>query len=157
MVHRNVSHKRALVYIILPPLLERIEATFQSNQQRNLSTPFNNGQIVRSRTPKHQNECHWQPKRIHVRRKPLTFQVSIDDDRARSLLVVGGAFTCLFCTVGFLNSAGIFLEYYARDILSNESPSTIAWISAIAIFFLFAMSPGAGAMLDASGPTVRLT
>jgi hypothetical protein len=58
--------------------------------------------------------------------------------------------------VGFLNSAGIFLEYYARDILSSESPSTIAWISAIAIFFLFAMSPGAGAMLDAFGPTVTV-
>ncbi|GAB7329345.1 hypothetical protein MBLNU13_g01140t1 [Cladosporium sp. NU13] len=74
----------------------------------------------------------------------------------RALLVVGGAFTCLFCTVGFLNSAGIFLEYYARDLLSNESPSTIAWIGAIAIFFLFAMSPGAGAMLDAFGPTVMV-
>ena len=72
------------------------------------------------------------------------------------MLVVGGAFTCLFFTVGFLNSAGIFLEYYARDLLSNESPSTIAWISAIAIFFLFAMSPGAGAMLDAFGPKVNL-
>lgn len=73
----------------------------------------------------------------------------------RALLVIVGAFTCLFCTVGFLNSAGVFLEYYARDLLSSDTSSTIAWIGAIGIFFLFAMSPGAGAMLDAFGPTVR--
>ena len=74
--------------------------------------------------------------------------------RTRSLLVVIGSFTSLFCTVGFLNSAGVFLEYYARDQLSSQSPSTIAWIGATAIFFLFAISPVAGAMLDAIGPKV---
>jgi Na+/melibiose symporter-like transporter len=81
-------------------------------------------------------------------------QKPTDNPRPRALLVVIGAFTCLFCTVGFLNSSGIFLDYYARDLLSHETPSTIAWIGAVAIFFLFAMSPAAGAMLDACGPTV---
>lgn len=76
--------------------------------------------------------------------------------RPRASLVIVGAFTCLFCTVGFLNSSGIFLEYYARDTLSSEPPSTIAWIGALAIFFLFAMSPGVGAMLDVFGPTASL-
>jgi hypothetical protein len=86
-----------------------------------------------------------------------TIYAFTDNARTRASIVIGGAFTCLFCTVGFLNSSGIFLEYYARDLLSSNSPSTIAWIGAIAIFFLFAMSPGAGAMLDAFGPTVRTT
>ncbi|KAJ5468750.1 hypothetical protein N7475_006502 [Penicillium sp. IBT 31633x] len=58
----------------------------------------------------------------------------------RAWLVIFGAFTCAFCTVGFMNSLGIFQEYYAKNQLSSSSTSTIAWLGAIAIFFLFAVS-----------------
>jgi hypothetical protein len=82
------------------------------------------------------------------------FQTTTDNHRPRALLVVIGAFTCLFCTVGFLNSSGVFIEYYTHEQLSTESPSTIAWLGAISIFFLFALSPGVGALLDVFGPKV---
>ncbi|KAJ5961158.1 uncharacterized protein N7479_008308 [Penicillium vulpinum] len=71
----------------------------------------------------------------------------------RAWLVIFGAFTCAFCTVGFMNSFGIFQEYYTKNQLSSSSTSTIAWLGAIAMFFLFAISIGAGAMLDIFGPT----
>ncbi|KXG50743.1 Major facilitator superfamily domain, general substrate transporter [Penicillium griseofulvum] len=71
----------------------------------------------------------------------------------RAWLVIFGAFTCAFCTVGFMNSFGIFQEYYTKNQLSSSSTSTIAWLGAISIFFLFAISVGAGAMLDTFGPT----
>ena len=74
--------------------------------------------------------------------------------RLRAWLVIFGAFTCTFCTVGFMNSFGVFQEFYAKETLSSYPPSTIAWIGAIAIFFLFAISVGAGAMLDVFGPRV---
>lgn len=68
-----------------------------------------------------------------------------------------GAFTCLFSTVGFMNAFGVFQEYYTHDLLSSNAPSTIAWIGAVSIFFLFSISAGAGAMLDAFGPKVSIT
>ncbi|KAJ5879646.1 hypothetical protein N7455_003111 [Penicillium solitum] len=74
----------------------------------------------------------------------------------RAWLSIFGAFTCAFCTVGFMNSFGIFQEYYAKNQLSSSSTSTVAWIGAISIFFLFATSVGAGAMLDIFGPKLMV-
>ncbi|CAI7566102.1 unnamed protein product [Penicillium discolor] len=74
----------------------------------------------------------------------------------RAWVSIFGAFTCAFCTVGFMNSFGIFQEYYAKNQLSSSSTSTVAWIGAISIFFLFATSVGAGAMLDIFGPKLMV-
>ncbi|KAK4863156.1 hypothetical protein LT330_001934 [Penicillium expansum] len=74
----------------------------------------------------------------------------------RAWLAIFGAFTCAFCTVGFMNSFGIFEEYYTKNQLSSSSTSTVAWIGAISIFFLFSTSVGAGAMLDIFGPKLMV-
>ncbi|KAJ5345638.1 hypothetical protein N7452_003642 [Penicillium brevicompactum] len=74
----------------------------------------------------------------------------------RAWLVIFGAFTCAFCTVGFMNSFGIFQEYYAKNQLSSDSTSTIAWLGAISILFLFGISVVAGAMLDIFGPKLMV-
>ncbi|KAJ6035407.1 hypothetical protein N7499_002559 [Penicillium canescens] len=79
-----------------------------------------------------------------------------DFSRPRAWLVIFGAFACLFCTVGFMNSFGIFEEYYGRNQLSSSSSSTIAWLGAISIFFLFSISMGSGAMLDIFGPKIMV-
>jgi hypothetical protein len=89
----------------------------------------------------------------YVDRGPLS-GTSLTIYRPRALLVVFGAFTSLFCTVGFLNSSGVFIEYYAHEQLSTSSSSTIAWLGAISIFFLYALSPAVGALLDVFGPKV---
>ena len=65
-----------------------------------------------------------------------------------------GASTGLFSTIGFLNSFGIFEEYYAEEQLSSNSQSTIGWIGAMSIFFLFGISVVSGAITDAFGPRV---
>ncbi|KAJ5691964.1 hypothetical protein N7462_001387 [Penicillium macrosclerotiorum] len=70
----------------------------------------------------------------------------------RAWLVIFGAFSSVFCSVGFLNSFGVFQEYYAKNQLSNNSESTIAWLGAMALFFLFAISVVSGTMLDIFGP-----
>ena len=74
--------------------------------------------------------------------------------KSRAWLVITGASTCLFCTVGFLNSFGVFEEYYASAQLSQSSQSTIAWLGAVAIFFLFSISVVSGAILDIFGPSL---
>ncbi|KAJ5930957.1 hypothetical protein N7466_006450 [Penicillium verhagenii] len=71
-------------------------------------------------------------------------------------LTIFGAFTCLFCTVGFLNSFGVFQAYYATTLLVHESESTIGWLGAMAIFFLFSISMFSGGMLDIFGPKLLI-
>ncbi|KAJ9236379.1 hypothetical protein DTO027B5_4673 [Paecilomyces variotii] len=65
-----------------------------------------------------------------------------------------GAFGALFCTVGFANSFGVFEEYYKESQLVNQSESTISWIGALEIFFIFGGSIVTGPVLDMFGPEV---
>ncbi|KAL4894691.1 monocarboxylate transporter [Aspergillus ambiguus] len=74
----------------------------------------------------------------------------------RARLTLLGAFTGLFCTVGFLNSFGVFEEYYAKALLAGRSESTIAWLGAISIFFVFSASLVTGPLLDLFGPRLML-
>ncbi|KAJ6111505.1 hypothetical protein N7523_007566 [Penicillium sp. IBT 18751x] len=76
----------------------------------------------------------------------------VNVSKSRPWLVISGASTSLFCTVGFLNSFGVFEEYYASAQLSMNSQSTIAWLGATAIFFLFSISVISGIILDVFGP-----
>lgn len=77
-----------------------------------------------------------------------------DNSRPRANLTILGAFTGLFCTVGFLNSFGVFETYYAEYQLAGETETTIAWIGAISIFFIFSVSVVSGPLLDFFGPGV---
>lgn len=56
--------------------------------------------------------------------------------------------------MGFLNSFGVFEEYYAKNQLADKSESTIAWLGALSIFFVFSVSVVSGPLLDAFGPRV---
>ncbi|KAE8391200.1 major facilitator superfamily domain-containing protein [Aspergillus alliaceus] len=71
-------------------------------------------------------------------------------------LTILGSFTGLFCTVGFMNSFGVFEEYYGEKKLADQSASTIAWLGAISIFCIFFMSVFSGQLLDVFGPTLML-
>jgi hypothetical protein len=53
-----------------------------------------------------------------------------------------------------MNSFGIFQEYYATNQLAQTSQSTIAWLGATSIFFLFSISVLSGALVDMFGPKV---
>ncbi|CAE6440208.1 unnamed protein product, partial [Rhizoctonia solani] len=46
------------------------------------------------------------------------------------LVVLGGAFVT-FSTFGFVNAWGVFQAYYQETVLSDVSPSTIAWIGSV--------------------------
>ncbi|PWY96643.1 MFS general substrate transporter [Aspergillus sclerotioniger CBS 115572] len=74
----------------------------------------------------------------------------------RACLTLLGSFCGMFCTVGFMNSFGVFLEYYKTAQLSDQSESTIAWIAAIVIFFIFGVSVISGPLLDTFGPKLLL-
>ncbi|KAE8378275.1 major facilitator superfamily domain-containing protein [Aspergillus bertholletiae] len=74
----------------------------------------------------------------------------------QACLTILGSFTGLFCTVGFMNSFGVFQEYYSKEQLAGKPESTIAWLGAISIFCIFFISVFAGQLLDMFGPTLML-
>lgn len=51
---------------------------------------------------------------------------------------------------------GIFQEYYETGPLSNYTPSEIAWIPALQIFFMSALGPINGHIFDRYGPRLLL-
>ncbi|KAF5707005.1 hypothetical protein LB506_009981 [Fusarium annulatum] len=67
-------------------------------------------------------------------------------------LVVLGAWCTSFCSFGWINSVGVFQEYYQNDLLKGYSSSTIAWIPSLQIFFIMAMGPIIGTLYDKYGP-----
>ncbi|KAH6657801.1 major facilitator superfamily transporter [Truncatella angustata] len=67
-------------------------------------------------------------------------------------LVVLGAWCTSFCSFGWINSVGVFQEYYQGDLLSNYSASTISWIPSLQIFFMMALGPVVGVIYDHYGP-----
>jgi MFS family permease len=64
------------------------------------------------------------------------------------LQVVGGFFA-FFNSWGVINSFGVYQTYYQSHLLSNESPSTIAWTGSIQGFLVGAASIVCGRLIDA--------
>ncbi|CAK7211652.1 hypothetical protein SCUCBS95973_001187 [Sporothrix curviconia] len=76
----------------------------------------------------------------------------VPDGGYRAWLVVFGAWCTSFCSFGWINSVGIFQEYYETGPLASYSSSTISWIPSLQIFFIMAMGPIVGRLFDAYGP-----
>ncbi|KAB5566226.1 major facilitator superfamily transporter [Coniochaeta sp. 2T2.1] len=74
----------------------------------------------------------------------------------RAWMTVGGASACLFVSFGWVNCAGIFQDYYQANQLSSYSPSDIAWIPAIQIFFMIFAGIIVGKVFDDHGPAILL-
>jgi hypothetical protein len=58
------------------------------------------------------------------------------DGGMEAWLVVLGGWCALFCTFGFVNCVGVFVEYYANGPLSNYSSSAITWITSVQVFVM---------------------
>ncbi|KAH6708725.1 major facilitator superfamily transporter, partial [Leptodontidium sp. MPI-SDFR-AT-0119] len=71
-------------------------------------------------------------------------------------LAVAGATACLFVSFGWVNVIGVFQEFYQSHQLRDYSPSDIAWIPSLQIFFMFAGGIFAGKVFDDYGPRYLL-
>ncbi|KAI1372124.1 MFS general substrate transporter [Hypoxylon crocopeplum] len=71
-------------------------------------------------------------------------------------LTVAGASACLFSSFGWVNCVGIFQDQYQFNQLKDYSPSDIAWISSLQVFFLIFGGLMVGKMLDDYGPGLPL-
>ncbi|UKZ52798.1 hypothetical protein TrVGV298_006585 [Trichoderma virens] len=74
------------------------------------------------------------------------------DGGLRAWLVVVGAWCTSFCSFGWINSVGVFQDYYEATILKDYSTSTVSWIPSLQIFFMMALGPIIGLIYDKYGP-----
>ncbi|EXJ79035.1 hypothetical protein A1O3_08536 [Capronia epimyces CBS 606.96] len=108
-----------------------------------------------------------QPQAVALAAEPETGNADMEKEKASqpgfpggdgpdgglaAWLVVLGVWCTSFCSFGWLNSVGVFQEYYQRELLSSYSPSTISWIPSLQIFFIMGMGPVVGYLYDRFGP-----
>ncbi|KAK4101137.1 MFS general substrate transporter [Parathielavia hyrcaniae] len=84
---------------------------------------------------------------------PGTFSAA-PDGGARAWLVVAGAACIFFSGMGFMNSFGVFQEYYMSNQLRDRSPDDIAWIGSLMAFLQFAGGGLTGPLFDRFGAWV---
>lgn len=70
------------------------------------------------------------------------------DGGLQAWLCVLGCFCILFCSFGWINSIGVFQEYYQTHQLRAYSASTVSWISSLEVFFMFAGGPVIGKLYE---------
>ncbi|KFZ17008.1 hypothetical protein V501_01950 [Pseudogymnoascus sp. VKM F-4519 (FW-2642)] len=61
------------------------------------------------------------------------------DGGLEAWMVVAGAWGACFCSWGWINSVGVFQEYYGKNILKEYTPGTVSWILCLEAFFLLAL------------------
>ncbi|KAN0064283.1 hypothetical protein ACQY0O_002414 [Thecaphora frezii] len=66
----------------------------------------------------------------------------------RAWLCVVGGWWCSFITFGYINTFGVYEDYYLATFLSHKSSSEIAWIGAFQYFLIFGISFVSGRLFD---------
>ncbi|PYH90151.1 MFS general substrate transporter [Aspergillus ellipticus CBS 707.79] len=74
------------------------------------------------------------------------------DGGTRAWLVVLGGWCAVFCTFWWINTIGVWQDYYVNTMLPQYSASTISWIPSFEGFLIFTMGPIVGRLSDSFGP-----
>ncbi|KAL4881190.1 major facilitator superfamily domain-containing protein [Aspergillus karnatakaensis] len=81
-------------------------------------------------------------------------QMEFPEGGSRAWGVALGNAGVMFCTLGYVNSWGVYQAYYQAHQLRNETPSAISWIGSLQSFFIFAASLVGGPLFDRYGAKV---
>lgn len=88
----------------------------------------------------------------HTPQAPPAFDPRQNPDGGlQAWLTVLGGFCILFCSFGWINTIGVFQDYYQTHQLAGYSPSTVSWIPSLEIFVMFFLGPWVGQVLDRYG------
>lgn len=93
------------------------------------------------------------PEQVPVARP---FGSDAPDGGLKAWLVILGVWCCSFCSYGWMNSIGIFQEYYQTTLLNTYSASAISWIPSLQVFLMTALGPFIGIIYDRHGPRMLL-
>ncbi|KIW69702.1 hypothetical protein PV04_05564 [Phialophora macrospora] len=83
-------------------------------------------------------------------------ELQASEFNTRSILTLIGSALSTFCTVGFLNAFGVFIEYYQRHLLIDKSSFDLSWIGSFSSFVFFLAAAPAGLIVDRIGPKILL-
>lgn len=79
------------------------------------------------------------------------------DGGSRAWLAAAGAAATFFACLGFLNSFGVFFEYYMSHQLRDDSADRVAWIGSVTACIQFFAGGISGPMFDRYGAVVIYT
>jgi MFS family permease len=74
------------------------------------------------------------------------------DGGRRAWMATFGSWWALFVTFGWINSLGVFQAYYEENLLSDFSPSAIAWIASTQQCLMYSGGLVFGKLFDSHGP-----
>ncbi|KAL3478821.1 major facilitator superfamily domain-containing protein [Aspergillus californicus] len=100
--------------------------------------------------PNTSTEAHTLDDKIQPEVKPDEFP----EGGLRAWGVALGNAGVMLCTLGYVNSWGVYQAYYQVNQLRDQSSSSIAWIGSIQTFFLFSASLVGGPLFDRYGSKV---
>ncbi|KAK9239135.1 major facilitator superfamily domain-containing protein [Lipomyces kononenkoae] len=89
-----------------------------------------------------------------VEQSPPT--ITFPDGGRQAWLCVVGAFCSQFCSFGWLNTCGVFQEYYLQNQLRGYSATTVSWIASLQTLILFTGCLIVGRLFDSYGPRYLL-
>ncbi|KIX09370.1 uncharacterized protein Z518_00449 [Rhinocladiella mackenziei CBS 650.93] len=92
----------------------------------------------------------------HEEQPPKPPGVTYPEGGTKAWLNVLGTWCVMFFTWGYLNAFGVYEAYYLHDFLGSYSPSTIAWIGSLQLFFQFAGGVVAGPVTDRWGARILI-
>ncbi|XXG96376.1 hypothetical protein Hte_002658 [Hypoxylon texense] len=73
---------------------------------------------------------------------------------AKAWSVAAGTSLALFCSLGYVNSFGVYQAYYVAHQLSDQDPSRIAWIGSLQFYLVFSAGVFGGPLFDRYGGKV---
>ncbi|KAK9369541.1 major facilitator superfamily domain-containing protein [Lipomyces kononenkoae] len=88
--------------------------------------------------------------------EPIAPAITFPDGGRQAWLCVVGAFCAQFCSFGWLNTCGVFQEYYLQNQLSGYSATTVSWIASLQTLILFTGCLIVGRLFDSYGPRYLL-
>ncbi|KAI1416399.1 monocarboxylate permease-like protein [Hypoxylon sp. FL1857] len=68
--------------------------------------------------------------------------------------VAAGTSLALFCSLGYVNSFGVYQAYYVSHQLSDQDPSRVAWIGSLQFYLVFSAGVFGGPLFDRYGGKV---
>jgi len=92
----------------------------------------------------------------HISEQPAEAAVTYPEGGLEAWTVIFGASLSFFATFGFVNSYGVFQDYYQTTLLNKSSSSTISLIGAIQLFIMYGGGPVVGRLYDAYGTDVLI-
>ncbi|KAF9045373.1 MFS general substrate transporter [Panaeolus papilionaceus] len=74
--------------------------------------------------------------------------MTFDEGGLQAWLTILGAWLVQYTSFGYINSFGVYEDFYVREYLSSFTPSDIGWIGGVQIFLTFSCGAFTGRIFD---------